>query len=40
MDQQIFVYVDLAGVTHLVGRLWLHNRKRALATRSGIASTI
>ncbi len=28
MDQQIFVYVDLDGVQHLVGRLWLHNRKR------------
>ena len=28
MDQQIFVYVDLDGATHLVGRLWLHNRKR------------
>src|ERR1039457_2429863 len=28
MDQQIFVYVDLDGTPHLVGRLWLHNRKR------------
>lgn len=28
MDQQIFVYVDLDQVSHLVGRLWLHNRKR------------
>jgi serine/threonine-protein kinase HipA len=28
MDQQIFVYVDLDGVPHRVGRLWLHNRKR------------
>src|ERR1039457_4145869 len=28
MDQQIFVYVDLNGTSHLVGRLWLHNRKR------------
>ena len=28
MDQQIFVYVDLDGAPHLVGRLWLHNRKR------------
>jgi len=28
MDQQIFVYVDLDGTSHLVGRLWQHNRKR------------
>ena len=28
MDQQIFVYVDLDGTPYLVGRLWLHNRKR------------
>jgi serine/threonine-protein kinase HipA len=28
MDQQIFVYVDLDGAPHLVGRLWLHVRKR------------
>ncbi|MFZ1083447.1 MAG: type II toxin-antitoxin system HipA family toxin [Terracidiphilus sp.] len=28
MDQQIFVFVDLDGASHLVGRLWLHNRKR------------
>jgi len=28
MGQQIFVYVDLDGMSHLVGRLWLHNRKR------------
>ena len=28
MDQQTFVYVDLDGTSHLVGRLWLHNRKR------------
>ena len=28
MDQQIFVYVDLDNKPHLVGRLWLHVRKR------------
>ena len=28
MDRQIFVYVDLDNAPHLVGRLWLHVRKR------------
>jgi serine/threonine-protein kinase HipA len=28
MDQQVFVYVDLDSTPHLVGRLWLHVRKR------------
>jgi serine/threonine-protein kinase HipA len=27
MDRQVFVYVDLAGATHLVGRLWARVRK-------------
>src|ERR1700733_1290058 len=27
MDQQLLVYVDLEGVSHLVGRLWAHNRR-------------
>ena len=28
MDRQVFVYVDLDNTPHLVGRLWLHVRKR------------
>jgi serine/threonine-protein kinase HipA len=28
MDRQVFVYVDLGNTPHLVGRLWLHVRKR------------
>jgi len=28
MDQQLFVYVDLANTPHLLGRLWLHHRNR------------
>lgn len=28
MDQEVFVYVDLNGTPHLVGRLWLRVRKR------------
>ena len=28
MDQQIFVYVDLDNMPYLIGRLWLHVRKR------------
>jgi len=27
MDQQLLVYVDLEDATHLVGRLWSHNRR-------------
>jgi hypothetical protein len=27
MDREILVYVDLDGVSHLVGRLWAHTRK-------------
>lgn len=27
MEREVFVYVDLSGKTHLVGRLWTHDRK-------------
>ena len=27
MEKDVFVYVDLAGVAHLVGRLWTRTRK-------------
>ncbi len=27
MDKEVYVYVDLAGQPHLVGRLWAHDRK-------------